>query len=287
MRFIMKPYTYYLYHRPTGKKYYGVRTAQGCSPNDLWKIYFSSSTAVKQLINEYGIDSFDYEVRRIFTDKKEALKWERNVLTRLKASQNSDWLNRNNGGGAGSHTKETREKIKKNNAKYWKGTSRPDISEKFKGHKVTEETKKKISEKLKGKPLSEETRKKMKGRTPWNKGKKAVQVAWNKGLTSATDERVKSYGKKLKQTKNTKEYKEKISNILKESFKSTELRTLLSDKNSKYFGNVLSPEGITYEVIGLNRFCKKHGLSPSSLRNLKINPNKTYKGWKYLHENNH
>lgn len=29
-----------------------------------------------------------------------------------------------------------------------------------------------------------------KGHTPWNKGKKDVQKAWNKGLTKATDERV-------------------------------------------------------------------------------------------------
>lgn len=28
---------------------------------------------------------------------------------------------------------------------------------------------------------------------PWNKGKKGVQVAWNKGLTKETDDRVKKY----------------------------------------------------------------------------------------------
>jgi hypothetical protein len=179
----MKPFTYYLYHKPTGKKYYGVRTARGCHPNDLWNTYFSSSELVKQLILEYGEDSFDFQIRKTFKNKRDALLWERKVLIKLKASMSDDWLNRNNGGGAGSHTEETREKISKNNAKYWKGKTRPELSKKFKGHKVTEETKKKISEALKGKPLPKETRNKMKGRTPWNKGKTGLQVAWNKGLT--------------------------------------------------------------------------------------------------------
>ena len=34
------PFTYYLYHKPTGKKYYGVRFKKGCHPDDLWNKYF-------------------------------------------------------------------------------------------------------------------------------------------------------------------------------------------------------------------------------------------------------
>ena len=33
----------------------------------------------------------------------------------------------------------------------------------------------------KGRKISEEARRKLKGRIPWNKGKKGVQVSWNKG----------------------------------------------------------------------------------------------------------
>jgi len=56
-----------------------------------------------------------------------------------------------------------------------------------KGHPHTEETKKRISESRKNRPpISEETRKKMSearnGKAPWNKGKKGLQIAWNKGL---------------------------------------------------------------------------------------------------------
>lgn len=186
----MIPFTYYLYHKPTGKKYYGVRTARGCHPNDLWNTYFSSSELVKELIEVYGKESFDVEVRKVFENKRDALLWERHVLIRLQASRSEEWLNRNNGGGAGAHTEETREKIKNNNVKYWSGKTRIDISEKFKGHKVTESTRQKLSNKLKGRILSEETKQKMKQRVPWNKGKTGVQKAWNKGLTIETDERV-------------------------------------------------------------------------------------------------
>lgn len=88
------------------------------------------------------------------------------------------------------HTEETKKKISENNARYWKGKSRKDLSEKFKGHTVTDETRKKISNKLRGRSLSEETKQKMKGKIPWNKGKKGVQTPWNKGLTADADERV-------------------------------------------------------------------------------------------------
>jgi len=50
----------------------------------------------------------------------------------------------------------------------------------------SEETKRKISIAHKGKTISEEQKRKLadshRGKTPWNKGKKGLQVAWNKGL---------------------------------------------------------------------------------------------------------
>ena len=45
-----------------------------------------------------------------------------------------------------------------------------------KGKKLTEEQKEKLR-----KPLSQERRDKLKGKTPWNKGLKGAQEAWNKG----------------------------------------------------------------------------------------------------------
>ena len=67
------PYTYHLYHIPTGLHYYGVRWAKNCAPSDLWSTYFSSSKAVKKLIKEYGKDSFIAKVRKVFTTKEQAV----------------------------------------------------------------------------------------------------------------------------------------------------------------------------------------------------------------------
>jgi len=98
LRVDMQPYTYYLYHKPTGRHYYGVRTATGCHPNELWVTYFSSSKIVNSLREQFGNESFYFEIRKLFEKSEDALEWERKVLTRIDAAGREDWLNRHNGG---------------------------------------------------------------------------------------------------------------------------------------------------------------------------------------------
>jgi hypothetical protein len=128
------PFSYYLYHRLTGLKYYGIKHANGCNPSDLWTKYFSSSIRVKQLITEYGKDSFDVKIRKTFNSSHDALIWEHKVLRRLNASQNPTWINRHNGGNKFrspiSHTDKTKQLI----------------SKKTKGRKFSDDHRKKISE---------------------------------------------------------------------------------------------------------------------------------------------
>lgn len=88
-------YTYFLTHLPTGLKYYGVRKSSLPPENDLWIRYFSSSQRVKQLINEYGKDSFTFEIRKTFQSFDNAQNWEAEVLSRLKVTKRKDWLNFN------------------------------------------------------------------------------------------------------------------------------------------------------------------------------------------------
>jgi group I intron endonuclease len=119
----MQPYTYHLYHKPTGKHYYGVRTAKDCHPDELWVTYFSSSKIVNLLIEEHGSDSFEYEIRKLFETPEEALEWEMKFLTRIDAAAKDNWLNRHNGGKnfctvgftpwnkGGTHDEEARKKI--------------------------------------------------------------------------------------------------------------------------------------------------------------------------------
>jgi hypothetical protein len=89
------PYTYFLKNKITGEKYYGVRYANLCTPNDLWTTYFTSSKYVKNLIALHGVDSFDFIVRKTFTTAKDARNWEERVLRKLKVITNPQWLNKN------------------------------------------------------------------------------------------------------------------------------------------------------------------------------------------------
>ena len=92
----MKPYTYLIRHRPTGKVYYGYRSANKTEPiDDLWKRYFTSSPRVQQLIEETGVDSFDVEVRRVFETKEQASNWETKVLRRCRVLEDDRWINQN------------------------------------------------------------------------------------------------------------------------------------------------------------------------------------------------
>lgn len=109
------PFAYHLFHLPTRRHYYGIRYRKGCHPSDLWTKYFSSSKKVHELIEDYGRDSFEFEVRRTFETGKEALEWEEKFLTRIDAAGREDWINESNGGKTfrppRTHTRKTRKKI--------------------------------------------------------------------------------------------------------------------------------------------------------------------------------
>lgn len=144
----MKPYTYLIRHLPTNRVYYGVRTANRVEPAaDLWKTYFTSSPAVKRLIEEYGADSFDYEVRQVFDTAEAAISWEVKVLQRCRVLEDSRWINANVAG----YIKPTPESNKK-------------ISDYHKGKPKSDEHRAKIAAAITGikrEPRSEEYRSKM------------------------------------------------------------------------------------------------------------------------------
>jgi hypothetical protein len=131
---ITQPFTYLLIHIPTGKRYYGVRFRKGCRPSDLWSSYFSSSKIVKQLIEQDGVDSFSFNIRKIFTNQDHALSWEQRVLKRLNVTYNDQWLNQHISSekfrSPKQHSSETKEKIRK----------------KLKARKLTDEHKQKLRE---------------------------------------------------------------------------------------------------------------------------------------------
>jgi len=159
------PYTYFVFHIPTGKKYYGSKYGKGADPNTFWKTngYFTSSAKVKCLLKEYGTDSFRAEVRKIFGTPEEALTYEYRFLKKVNALNKNDWLNENMGG----------EKFKN------VGPASSKALESQRKKKQTPEGNAKRSASLKGRILSKETRNRM-STSQLNRPREVEEVRRNK-----------------------------------------------------------------------------------------------------------
>lgn len=146
-------YTYLLTHRPTGKRYYGVRHAKGCKPSDLWTTYFSSSKEVKKL----DPNDFEVEIRKVFDSREEAIAWETKVILRCKLHLDLKWFNKACGGThffCDGHSEEAKAKISAGSI------GKPKRNLRRRNRKpMTEETRRKISERLKGRVFSEDWKK--------------------------------------------------------------------------------------------------------------------------------
>lgn len=66
------PYVYLIKNKSTGLKYLGVRYAKGCHPNDLWTTYFTSSTSVHKLIEQFGKEDWYVKVIHKFPNNPNA-----------------------------------------------------------------------------------------------------------------------------------------------------------------------------------------------------------------------
>ena len=133
-----KAYTYLLKFTPTGKVYYGVRFKNirlNRHPHEDFMIHYTtSSEQINALIKEHGIESFEWEIRKLFDTSGEAIAWETKVLRRCNVLKRQDiWLNANIAG-----YKITTEK------------GRKTISDTHKGVPKSEQHRNKISNRLKG-----------------------------------------------------------------------------------------------------------------------------------------
>ena len=97
----IKPYTYLVKFKPTGKVYYGSRCQNYTKFNrtpaeDFWNHYTTSSENINNLIEEHGKDAFEYEIRRTFNSVEDMANWETRVLTRSHVLERQDrWMNGN------------------------------------------------------------------------------------------------------------------------------------------------------------------------------------------------
>ena len=204
-----KAYTYLLKFTPTGKVYYGVRFKNirlKRHPHEDFMIHYTtSSEQINALIKEHGIESFEWEIRKLFDTSGEAIAWETKVLRRCNVLKRQDiWLNANIAG-----YKITTEKGRKTISNTHKGVPKSEEHKnkmklimigKNKGRIQTVEHRRKNSEANSGEnhpryglKWSEEERKKCgeknKGKVPYNKG--TIKSQEEKDKANATREQNK------------------------------------------------------------------------------------------------
>jgi hypothetical protein len=137
----IKPYSYLVRQKSTGKLYYGIRWKNWSKHNttptqDFWVTYFTSSDNIKNEIKLKGLTDFEVQVRQTFDSPEEADAWEKKLLIRVKALDNQDlWWN----GNIGTNKVVTE-------------SGRKKISQRHSGVPKSEEHKNKISTAQKGKP---------------------------------------------------------------------------------------------------------------------------------------
>lgn len=135
---------------------------------------------------------------------------------------------------------------------------------------------------------------------PWNKGKKGMQVAWNKGLSKETNIIIDQYAKNLKEKyKNKKisiwntgknlseEDKQKKSIAAKEYYKnnpgkftgkthSQEERKRISERNEKTY-RIVYPDGKIDIIKNLKNYCEINNLCYPRMCSLATKKLKNYK----------
>jgi len=178
---MFESYVYLVKSKVTGQFYYGSRCKnvrlERTPEQDFWTHYTTSSKKVKQLIKDFGKDSFETQIIFKSLDYNQCYDLEQTLIQEhildehclnlyCRASQKFSTFGL-------THSDETKAKI----------------SAKAKNRVMSEETKQKISSTTRGKSKTPEHieaaaagRRGKKNKDPaWNKGLVGVQVAWNKG----------------------------------------------------------------------------------------------------------
>ena len=143
-----KNYTVYMHICPNSKKYIGITKL---NPKYRWKngYGYNDNNHFKNAINKYKWENIDHKILYTNLSKEEAEQKEIELINHYKANNPKFGYNIDNGGNhCGSRSEKTKNKISKNNARFWLNKSR------------NEETRQKISIANKGKTRTLEQRKK-------------------------------------------------------------------------------------------------------------------------------
>ncbi len=189
-------YLYQILNKIDGKFYLGTT----CDIDRRWREHKKAlsegnhhSIYLQRAWNKYGEDSFQFKVIRIIL-KQRRKEIEQYFLNKFQCYDPFIGYNMNKKVDS-RYGRPMSDEAKRKMSLSKKGKPSPR-----KGIKASEETKRKLSESHKGQRMSEEIKefhsKRMmnntyrKGCSAWGNGRKGNSIAWNKGLTKETDERI-------------------------------------------------------------------------------------------------
>ena len=138
-------YTVYIHIFPNNKVYVGITCR---TPKYRWNNgkNYKTQELMFRAIKKYGWDNIEHKILFENLSKEQAEQKEIELIAQYKSTQREFGYNVENGGNCkGTVNEETKEKISKNNAKYWLGK------------KLSEETKEKMSKNMKNKKVKKES----------------------------------------------------------------------------------------------------------------------------------
>ena len=190
-------YSVYKHTCPNNKIYIGITSRK---PEKRWKNGYGyiDNEHFYRAIEKYGWNNIKHEILYENLEENEAYEKEKQLIKEYESNNYKKGYNKSIGGEKTAlgfkQTKKAKEKMSKNNARYWKGKT------------ISDETKQKISKSLKG-------------ITPWNKGThemnngcfKKGNVPWIKGKKMSAEFKEKNrLGHLGKHSSPATEFKPKI-----------------------------------------------------------------------------
>lgn len=258
-------YTYFIKNKITNQFYYGSRGAniklKRTPQEDFWIHYFTSSKVVKQLIKEYGTESFefnilmeDYDYNKCFWYEQDLIKADIKNLMCLNKHYTDEILNRQIFSMLGkSRSKEANKKSSISLLKYRETEDILLREEIIKKQKNTWKNRSKIKEEER----VNEMLKSRNNKTPEEFLLMTENRRNSQNNRSETDKLLAVTRQKSTKCKWSADRKEEIKNKIRES-------VIKGNKNSKRY-IISNPNGDTFTIVNLREFCKNNNLSYSGM----------------------
>ena len=240
-----QPYTYLIKWSSTGMKYYGVRYAKGCNPEEFWNTYFTSSKYVKEYRNKFG-DPDVIEIRMKFSSASNAREWEHTVLRRLKVILREDYLNKTDNKAIRSTTAWNKGLSKNSHPGIARGAEKQKGRTKSTCSSLLEASRKKAGRNKNNHPGVASMAEKKRGRTKENDEGTAKAAEKKRGVTKDINPNLASHKKG------------------KTMFNDPSLASA-SEKLSKFW-EITYPDGTKIIVKGIREWSVQNGFLPKSVR---------------------